>query len=163
MEPNVFRKRLEEMSHGNTNEKFVRTVNLKCDSTHKMFIVSVVGREEAHQRTVEYVVDSDYNGDCWCETIDSNIQDPYIQGSVVFRGYPFPKEFPLSYADVALLAKAYPKYLKRNRTESCGSFFMVGEQQSDMASRSMESVSIGGHHYHDKTSMDTLLVPMATR
>jgi hypothetical protein len=158
------------LSSENGNGNYVRMRNLRCDSYCKLFIVSVVGTvngitiDDFLEDNVEKIENHAFKGICWNNmTSDLNVQDPFIHGTVVFRGYIFPKEIMLKSSDMALLAKAYPKFLKRYRSDRCGSFFMVGERQSDMASRSMGSASIGGHDYHDKSSMDTLLVPIASR
>lgn len=75
----------------------------------------------------------------------------------------FALELALGEKDISLIRAAYRKSMKRHCTESFRTFFMIGPRQSNMASRSMgTAVPTIGHHYHDKKSMDTGLVPLVT-
>jgi hypothetical protein len=97
------------------------------------------------------------------EICDRNVQDPNIQGTVVFRGNIFSTICPVGNNEIALVMSAYPSSFERNRTSNQGTFHMTQERQSNMASRSM---GVCGeqykHHYFNDTTTNTSLVPFTS-
>jgi hypothetical protein len=97
------------------------------------------------------------------EISDRNVQDPNIQGTVVFQGNIFSTICQVGNKKIALVMSAYPSSFERNCTSNQITFHMTQERQSNMASRIM---GVCGkqykHHYFNDTNTNTCLVPFTS-
>jgi hypothetical protein len=114
MDPQEFRDMVIDMTIENGFDSFVRLLVLSCGTTYfgkrcMMFIVSIVSDSEMKvlraKNTSSIVIDDDEET-CF-EIIDSNIQDPLVNGVVVFRGNVFPTVCPIGLEEVGLVMSAY--------------------------------------------------------
>ena len=98
MNPNKFIAMVQSMTLENRFDSFIHLKRLSCGSDDAgdrimSFIVSIVSLE-IHTRLSENnhnVVKSDFDSHQLVEMMDINVQDPYVEGTVVFRGQVFPR------------------------------------------------------------------------
>ena len=68
---------------------------------HMSFIVSIV--------TLETDTWLSEKNDQLVKMMDFNIQDPYVEGTVVFRGQVFPRVCKFGMNEIAMVMKVFPK------------------------------------------------------
>jgi len=90
--------------------------------------VSIVSLE-THTRLRENhnVIKSDYDSHQLVEMMDVNDQDPYVEGTVVFRGQVFPRVCKFGMNEMAMVMASYPmsKSFQRNKTNNTETFHMI--------------------------------------
>jgi hypothetical protein len=65
--------------------------------------------------------------------------------------------------EIALVMAAYPTSFERKQTSNLGTFHMIQERQSNMASRSMGKCgNTSEHHYFNERCTNTSLVPLTS-
>ncbi len=169
IDPKEFTDMVLLMTLENEFDSLVCLKRLSCSSQdsgnrHMSFIVSIVSLE-THNRLSEKktVVKSDERSHQLVEMLDVNIQDPYMEGTVVFRGQVFPRVCKFGMNEMAMVMASYPKSFQRYRTDNTGTFYMIQERQSNMSSQSM---GVCGnrtkHHYYNESSTNTSLVPLTS-
>ncbi len=169
MDPKEFTDMVLSMTLENGFDTLVCLKGLSCSSQdsgnrHMSFIVSIVSLE-THNRLSEKntVVKSDECSHQLVEMLDVNIQDPYMEGTVVFRRQVFLRVYKFGMNEMAMVIASYPKSFQRHRTDNAGTFHMIQERQSNMSSQSM---GVCGnrtkHHYYNKSSTNTSLVPLTS-
>ena len=132
-----------EMTIHNGFDSFVRLLVLSCGKSHfgkrcMMFVISIVSNIEMDiLRRKKSTIRIDVDPEKVFEIANKNIQDPHIDGTVVFRGQFFSTNCHIGMDDVALVMAAYPTTFQRSITKNLGTFHMIQERQSNMASRSM--------------------------
>ncbi len=95
--------------------------------------------------------------------LDVNIQDPYVEGTIVFREQVFPRDCKFGMNEMAVVMASYPKSFQRHRTDNTRTFHMIQERQSNMSSQSMEVCgNRTKHHYYNESSTNTFLVPLTS-
>ena len=133
MNPNKFTDIVQSMTLENGFESFICLKRLSCGSDdagdrHMSFIVSIVSLE-THTRLRENhnVIKSDYDSHQLVEMMDVNVQDPYVEGTVVFRGQVFPRVCKFGMNEMAMVMASYPmsKSFQRNRTNNTGTSHMI--------------------------------------
>jgi hypothetical protein len=169
MEPQEFRNMVIEMTIDNGFDSFVRLLILSCGKSYfgkkcMMFVVSIISDNEMELlRAKKSSIKIDDDREKLFEILETNIQDPHIAGTVVFRGNVFSTICQFGKEEIALVMSAYPTSFERSRTSNQGTFHMTQERQSNMASRNMgvcgNSLS---HHYYNDTRTNTCLVPFTS-
>ena len=169
MEPQQFRDMVIEMTIQNGFDSFVRLLVLSCGKSHfgkrcMMFVISIVSNIEMDiLRRKKNTISIDVDPEQVFEIANINVQDPHIDGTVVFRGQNFSTNCHIGMDDVALVMAAYPTTFQRSITKNLGTFHMIQERQSNMASRSMGVCGkTSEHHYFNDNSTNTSLVPLTS-
>jgi hypothetical protein len=92
MEPQLFRDMVLEMSIENGFDSFVRMLVLSCGTLYfgkkcMMFVVSIVSESEMEVLRAKNMspIAIDHDDEKLFEICQSNIQDPHVAGTVVFR------------------------------------------------------------------------------
>jgi hypothetical protein len=143
MKPQEFREIIMEMTIQNGFDSFVRLLNLSCRKSYfgkrcMIFMVSIVSdikMDKLRKRKSSIAINVDQEK--VFEISNENIQDPNIAGTVVFRGQNFSTNCHIGMDEIALIMAACPNFFQRTRTTNLGTFHMIQERQSNMASRSM--------------------------
>ena len=165
MEPQLFRDMVLEMSTENGFDSFVRMLLLTCGTSYfgkkcTMFVVSIVSESEMEVLRAQNTYRDNEN--CF-QICQSNIQDPHVAGTVVFRGNIFPTICHIGMEEIGLVMSAYHSSFERKITGNQGIFHMTKERQSNMASRNMGVCGNTSHnHYYNDTTTNTLLVPFTS-
>ena len=132
MEPHAFRDMVIDMTIENGFDSFVRLLVLSCGTSYfgkkcMMFVVSIVSYTEMEELRVKNMSSIVIDGEeekCF-ETHDTNIQDPHIAGTVVFRGNVCPTVCSIGKEEVGLLMSAYHSSSVRRITGNQGIFHMT--------------------------------------
>ena len=130
-----------------------------------MFVVSIVSDTEIEvlrSKNNSSVVIDDDDEKCF-KICESNIQDPNIAGTVVFRGNDFSTICHIGLEDVGLVMSVYLTSFERCCTRNQGTFHMTKERESNMARRNMGVCGNSSHHhYYNNANTNTLLVPFTS-
>jgi len=169
MNPNEFIAMVRSMTLENGFDSFIHLKTLSCGSDDAgdrimSFIVSIVSLE-THTRLSENNNDvkSDFDSHQLVEMMDVNVQDPYVEGTVVFGGQVFPSVCKFGMNQIAMVMASYPKSFQRHRTNNTGTFHMTQERQSNMSSQSMGACgNRKKHYYYNESSINTSLVPLSS-
>ena len=164
MEPQLFRDMVLEMSIENGFDSFVRMLVLSCGTSYfgkkcMMFVVSIVSESEMEVLRAKNMSPTviDHDDEKLFEIHQSNIQDPHVAGTVVFRANFFPTICHIGMEEIGLVMAAY------HTTGNQGIFHMTKERQSNMASRNMGVCKNSSlNHYYNNTTTNTLLVPFTS-
>lgn len=99
----------------------------------------------------------------WKEDLPNNVRDYDVKGVVIFRGFIWMFVKCLTGTLFALFEKVFfNKGLIRKMCVHEGSFYMVGQRQTCMASSTMAAPATEGHdnHYYDCKTTNTTLLPL---
>jgi hypothetical protein len=171
MNPKEFTDIVQSMTLENGFDSFICLKRLSCGSDnagdrHMSFIVSIVSLETHTRLRENYnVIKSDYDSHQLVEMMDVNVQDPYVEGTVVFRGQVFPRVCKFGMNEMAMVIASFPKSksFQRHRTNNTGTFHMIQERQSNMSRQSMGACGDRTkHHYYNESSTNTSLVPLTS-
>ena len=154
LSPEVMRDWLEKFSLDNIGESFRRMHDMQSGGTYHgyvclLHIVSIVKDFDKVQQ-LQRVIKLDEN--TYVQYVSSNVQDPHILGTVVFRGYPLGKDLTdFNDEHIDLIHTTYPKRgMKRKVTDNSGFFGMFSTRQGSQNNKSMGQVSSGYlHGYYD--------------
>jgi hypothetical protein len=168
MNPTEFTDIVQSMTLENGFDSFICLKRLSCGSDnagdrHMSFIVYIVSLETHTRLRENYnAIKSDYGSHQLVEMMDVNVQDPYVEGTVVFRGQVFPSRVcKFGMNEMAMVMASYRKSFQRHRTNNTGTFHMIQERQSNMSSQSMGACGDRTkHHYYNESSTNTSLVPL---
>jgi hypothetical protein len=158
-----------EMTIQNGFDSFVRLLNLSCRKSYfgkrcMIFVVSIVSdikMDKFRKRKSSVAINVDKEK--VFEVCKENIQDPHIAGTVVFRGQNFSTKCHIGMDEIGLLMAAYPTSFERTPITNLGTFQMIQERQSNMASRSMGVCgNTSKHHYFNDKCTNTSLVPLTS-
>ena len=98
---------------------------------------------------------------CLLFSTNRDQQDTYYAGTVIFRGYPFPKMDPLRAEHLLVLQTGFGKSGHKRGFVHNGGNEMFGNRQTGRPNSSMGEVSSPiRHQYWDERHMDTSLFPI---
>jgi len=168
MNPTEFTDIVQSMTLENGFDSFICLKRLSCGSDnagdrHMSFIVYIVSLETHTRLRENYnAIKSDYGSHQLVEMMEVNVQDPYVEGTVVFRGQVFPSRVcKFGMNEMAMVMASYRKSFQRHRTNNTGTFHMIQERQSNVSSQSMGACGDRTkHHYYNESSTNTSLVPL---
>jgi len=133
MNPNEFIAMVQAMTLENGFDSFIhlKRLRLSCgsdDACDRIMscIVSIVSLEtHTWLSKNNNVVKSYFDSHQLVEIMDINVQDPYVEGTVVFRGQVFHRVCKFGMNEIAMVMASYPKSFQRHRTNNTGAFHMI--------------------------------------